>query len=50
MLNRCRWFEARYGKPRRMAFCTSPAFVDHAWQLLGALLAGEQPCKKYNVL
>ena len=27
-----------------MAFCTSPAFVDHVWQLLGAMLAGEQPC------
>ena len=24
-----------------MAFATSPAFVDHVWQLLGALLSGE---------
>ena len=41
VLNRCCWFEAQYGRPQRMAFATSPAFVDHVWQLLGALLSGE---------
>ena len=41
VLNRCRWFKAQYGRPQRMAFATSPAFVDHVWQLLGALLSGE---------
>ena len=43
LLNRCHWAaEAHaFDSAQRVAFTTSPAFVDHFWQVLGTLLAGE---------
>jgi non-ribosomal peptide synthetase component F len=42
LANRCRWAQRAYPLLRgnRVALATSPAFVDHVWEVFAPLLAG----------